>query len=133
VGIRISGDPATITPIIDKLKRSAGPGADAVKVGTADGVVAVGLDKAYVARLLENGGLGSVQSFDDVVPHAAQATGVMYVNFDAGNGWADQLADLLSDGDPQAKANVAPLGALGISSWVDGDQVQHGLLRLSTD
>ena len=55
------------------------------------------------------------------------------MNFDAGNGWAEQLADLLSDGDPEAKQNIAPLDALGISGWVDGDDVQHGLLRLTTD
>jgi hypothetical protein len=29
--------------------------------------------------------------------------------------------------------NIAPLDALGISGWQDDDQVQHSLLRLTTD
>lgn len=132
-GIRIQGDPARITPIIDKLKAAAGPDADIVKVSTGDGVVAVGLDPDYVSTLLAKGDLGSLAAFDDVVPEADRATGVLYVNFDAGSGWAEQLADLLSNGDPTARKNIAPLDALGVSGWMDGDSVQHALLRLSTD
>lgn len=131
-GIRIKGDPEKITPIIAKLKRAAGPQAGIVKVRTGDGTVAVGLSRRYVKTLAGNGGLGSLVSFQDVVPNADRASGVLYLNFDAGAGWADQLADLVSDGDPKVKSNIAPLDALGISSWQDGD-VQHGLLRLTTD
>ena len=127
-GVRITGDPATITPVLDRLKRAAGPGADPVLVRSGDGVVAVGADRDYLDTLLAKGDLGSVQAFRDVVPRADRATGMLYVNFDA-NGWADKLAGQLSDGDPQVRANVAPLEALGLSGWLDGDQVQHGLLR----
>jgi hypothetical protein len=132
-GLRIQGDPAKITPIIDKLKAAAGPSGDLVKVASGDGVVAVGLDQAYVSQLLAKGNLGGVSAFDDVVPEPDRANAVVFVNFDAGSGWAEQLADLVSDGDPEAKQNVAPLDALGISGWMDGDDVQHGLVRLSTD
>lgn len=132
-GIRISGDPAAITPVIDKLKRAAGPDADILTVRSGDGVVVLGTDKAYVDMLLKKGGLGSVAAFKDVVPQADRATGVFYVNFDAGDGWADNLADLLSDGDPEVKANVRPLDAFGVSSWQDATKVQHALLRLTTD
>jgi hypothetical protein len=132
-GIRIQGDPDKIARIVTKLKRTAGPDADMVKVRTGDGTVAIGLDREYVDTLAKPGGLGAVVAFQDVVPNADRASGVFYVNFDAGRGWADELADLLSDGDPQVKANIAPLDALGVSSWQDADQVQHGLLRLSTD
>ena len=132
-GLRIQGDPAKITPVIDKLKAAAGPGGDLVKVASGDGVVAVGLDPDYVSQLLAKGDLGGVSTFDDVVPEADRANAVVFVNFDAGSGWAEQLADLVSDGDPEVRQNVAPLDALGISGWVDGDDVQHGLLRLSTD
>ena len=104
-----------------------------MKVSTGDGLVTVGFDPAYVESLRANGDLGSVAAFKDVVPEAGRSTGAFYVNFDAGDGWAEQLADLVSDGDAQASANIAPLDALGISGWVDGDQVQHGLLRLTTD
>ncbi len=132
-GIRIAGDPDKIVPIIDKLKKLAGPDADMIEVGTGDGVVSVGLSRDYVEKLLTNGGLGSQQAFDDAVPDADKASSVFFVNFDAGNGWAEELADLLSDGDPEAKQNIAPLDALGVSGWVDEDNVQHGKFRLSTD
>ncbi|CAN5472133.1 hypothetical protein BH10ACT10_BH10ACT10_09010 [soil metagenome] len=132
-GIRIYGDPAKITPIIDKLKAAAGPDADLVKVSTGDGIVTVGFDQAYVDGLRDKGGLGDVSAFTDVVPDASRATGTFYVNFDAGDGWAEQLADLISDGDPEVKANIAPLDALGVSTWLDDDKVQHSLLRLTTD
>ena len=62
------------------------------------------------------------------VPEADRAVGALFVNFDAGDGWLDTLAD----GDKEAAANLAPLDALGMSSWRDGD-VQHGLVRLKTD
>jgi hypothetical protein len=132
-GIRIYGDPAKITPIIDKLKASAGPAADQVKVSTGDGMVTVGFDQAYVDSLQDSGDLGHVAAFKDVVPETDRVTGAFYVNFDAGDGWAEQLADLLSDGDTEARSNIAPLDAFGISGWVDDDEVQHGLLRLTTD
>jgi Protein of unknown function (DUF3352) len=133
VGLRIQGDPAKITPILDKLKAAAGPSGDLVHVASGDGVVAVGPDPDNNAQLLARGSLGGVHAFDDVVPEADRANAVVFVNFDAGSGWAEQLADLVSDGDPEAKQNVAPLDALGFSGWRDGDDVQHTLVRLTTD
>ncbi len=132
-GIRIKGDPAQITPIIDKLRKAAGPDGDLVKVADGDGVVAVGLDPEYVDLLTKKGALGDVAAFSDVVPEADRATGVLYVNFDAGDGWAEQLADLVSGGNAEVRQNIAPLDALGVSAWEDGDKVQHALLRLTTD
>ena len=131
-GIRIKGDPDKIMPVIRKLKRAAGPEAGMVKVRQGDDTVAVGLSRRYVKTLAGDGGLGSLVSFQDAVPDADKAAGVLYLNFDAGHGWADQLADVLSESDPKVKSNIAPLDALGVSSWQDGD-VQHALLRLTTD
>jgi hypothetical protein len=104
-----------------------------VQVRSKDGIVAVGTDKAYVDSLLAKGDLGSTDAFTKVVPEAGRANGVLFVNFDAGNGWAEQLADVASGGDQQVKDNVKPLDAFGLSSWQDTDQVQHTLLRLTTD
>ena len=132
VGIRIQGDPDKIVPVIDKLKAAAGPDADLVKVGTGDGQVAVGPNRAYVETLLEKGDLSGVAAFAAVVPEAHRATGSLYVNFDAGAGWAGRLADTVSDGDAEARSNIAPLDALGVSGWSEGG-VQHGLLRITTD
>ena len=135
MGLRIHGDPAKIVPVIDKLKRLAGADGDMVKVSTGDGVVAVGLQQSYVDRLLEKGDLGSVAAFRDVVPQPERASAAFYVNFDAGD-WAEHLADVLSDDDAEIRSNVAPLDALGLSSWVDGEdghEVAHALVRLTTD
>ena len=97
-----------------------------------DGQVAVGPSQAYVDTLLEKGALSDVAAFAAVVPEADRSTGSLYVYFDAGGGWAGRLADTVSDGDAEARSNIAPLDALGVSGWSDGD-VQHGLLRLTTD
>jgi hypothetical protein len=132
-GIRIKGDAAAITAIIEKLKAAAGPQADLVQVRSKDGIVAVGTDKDYVASLLEKGDLGDTDAFTKVVPEPGRANGVFFVSFDAGDGWAERLADLLSDGDPDVKENVKPLDALGTSSWQDEAGVQHSLVRLTTD
>jgi hypothetical protein len=132
-GIRIQGDPQRIIPIIDKLKKAAGPRADVVEVRAGDGEVVVGLDKAYVDSLLKGGDLGSEGAFKAVVPDADRATALFYVNFDAGDGWAERLADLLADGDPEARRNIAPLDAFGASGWQDDDGVTHVLVRLTTD
>lgn len=132
-GVRIKGDADKVTPIIDKLKAAAGPQGDKIVVDSKGDLVALGTDPDYVSKLLAKGDLGSQKSFGDAVPEAKQASSVLYVNFDAGNGWADQLADLLTDGDSEVKANVEPLDALGISAWVDEDKVQHALFRLTTD
>lgn len=132
-GIRIKGDATKITAVIDKLKKAAGPGADIVQVQSKGDLVAVGTDPAYVAKLLAKGDLGSTSAFTKVVPRADRTDGVLFVNFDAGNGWAERLADQLSGGDASVRDNVKPLDALGMSSWQDGDRVQHTLLRLTTD
>jgi len=129
-GIRITGDAAQITAVIDKLKAAAGPRADVVQVRSKGDVVSVGLDKAYVDTLLESGDLGDSAAFSTVIPEAGRASAVLFVDFDAGNGWAERLA---AGQDPEAKVDVKPLDALGVSSWEDGDQVQHAMLRLTTD
>jgi hypothetical protein len=131
VGLRIKGDPSAIDGVIGKLRRLIGPQASMLKTKDGSGVVAVGLDQKYVDSLAGNGTLGSDPTFTSVVPHADQSTGVLYLNFDAGNGWVDHLAYQLSDGDRQVTSNIAPLHALGASTWVDGD-VTHGLVTLST-
>jgi hypothetical protein len=133
-GIRIKGDADKITAIIDKLKAVAGPqAADLVQVRTEGDEVAIGTSPAYVEKLLEKGDLGSSASFKKVFPEADKAQGFFYVNFDAGDGWAENLADLASDNDPEVRQNVAPLDALGFSSWQDGDKITHAVLRLTTD
>jgi Protein of unknown function (DUF3352) len=133
VGVRLQGDPDKITAIVTKLQKLAGPEGGLVKTDSSGDLVAVGTDPSYLSTLVGKGSLGSQRSFEQVVPHADRAGAVLFVDFDAGDGWADKLADLLSDGDPTVKADVAPLDAFGASGWVDGAKIQHSLLRLTTD
>lgn len=132
-GIRIKGDVAAIRAVIDKLTALAEPDADVLEVRSGDGVVAVGTNADYVASLLDQGALGEDEAFARALPDAEQANGVLFLSFDAGDGWTERLADLLSDGDPEVRRHVAPLDALGISSRVDDDGIEHGLARLTTD
>ena len=132
-GIRIKGEADQITRIVDRLKKVAGPQGQLVKVSSSGDTVAIGTDPDYVDRLVEDGNLGSQVAFQDVVPEADRSSAVLFVNFDAGDGWATQLADLLSGGDPAVKADIEPLDALGVSGWVDDSGVSHSLARLTTD
>ena len=57
---------------------------------------------------------------------ADEASAIVFVDFDAGDGWLAGLAP------EQEKADVEPLSALGLSAWRD-DSTQHAVLRLTTD
>ncbi|HET6653612.1 MAG TPA: DUF3352 domain-containing protein [Nocardioides sp.] len=132
VGVRINGDETEIVRVLDRLRALVPEGSDDVLLQRAgDGFVVLGLDPAYVDRLTTDGGLGDDETFAGVVPEADRVSGGVYVNFDAED-WATRLAEQLGD-DPEVVANVAPLDALGLSSWLDDEDVQHGLFRLSTD
>ena len=135
VGLRVKGNPDAILPIVEKLRAAIGPEADMVLAEAGDGMVAFGLNPDYLETLLAGGALGDEDSFRDAVPDAERATGALYVNFDAGDGWAEHLAELLSDSDGTASPageNIAPLDALGVSTWVDGDD-QRVLFRMTSD
>ncbi len=132
VGVRISGDPAEITRVLDKLLALAGPEADFVVVEETDDGVTLGLSKDYVDVLVAGGDLGETESFQRVAPDVERASGVFYVDFDAGDGWAERLADAVSRGDAEVRANVEPLDAFGATSWLE-DDATHALIRLTTD
>lgn len=133
IGIRVEGNPDEILPVVEKIQAKLGPEAEMLVVESGDGVVVFGVNPEYTRSLLEQGSLGDDAAFQNVVPEADSANSVFYLNFDAGDGWAESLADLIGDGAPDVKANVAPLDALGVSGWTDSDDVQRGLLRLTTD
>lgn len=131
-GVRITGDPAEITRVLDKLLAQAGPAADMVVVEeTADGVT-LGVQQSYVEELVTEGDLAESASFDAVLPEADRSSTALFLDFDAGDGWAERLAEQVSGGDRSVVRNVAPLDAVGVSSWVE-DDVEHGLVRITTD
>ncbi|CAN5134552.1 hypothetical protein BH18ACT9_BH18ACT9_12230 [soil metagenome] len=130
IGIQIAGEPAEISPVLDKVLAQAGPMAKQLVVEETEDGVSVGLQQEYVDRLVAGGSLGTSDSFRRVI--AERASSAFYVDFDAGDGWADRLADELGSGDPEVGANVAPLDAVGVSSWMD-EGVSHALFKMTTD
>ena len=134
VGIRIHGEAAEIDRVIDTLLAQLPPGqADVLQRKSGDGYVVLGLDPAYVDTLAAAGGdLAGDPSFEKVVPEADRVSGGLFVNFDADD-WATRLAQEFSSGDSEVVANVEPLDALGLSTWLDDDAVQHASLILSAD
>ena len=126
-GIKLQGDPEKIAGVLAKLNL---PGAQQILATTqGDGVVAVGPDAAYRDELLKKGTLGDSKEFTDVVPHADQASAALFVSFD---NLQPILASSAADVPSDVRDNLAHLRAFGESSWVDGQGIGHGLIRLST-
>lgn len=129
-GIRIKGDPAEIERVLDKLRRMAGPGFGSLIVSRAEGdYVAVGTNRDYVQKLAEGGLLGDMAIFEDVVPHAEDASVIYFVDFDA-NDWLDNLVKELED--DEVAENVEPLSSFGLSSWMEDDKARM-LVKLRTE
>ena len=126
LGMKVRGDADGINEVMDTLGTSSGM-AEWFETETSGDTVAWSLNPDYRKLLAGDGGLADSETFRDVVPEADQAGNVMYVDFDAGD-WLTSL----SEGDQEVQANLEPLSALGISSWVD-DGTTRGTLRLTTD
>lgn len=129
VGVKVKGDAQAIEGVLDKVRKRIGaPMSEPLHSRSAGDVVAVGPNDDYLAEIIQDGSLGDSETFRDVVREADQAGAILFVNFDAGDAWLDALAE----GDQEARDNLEPLKALGISTWQDGD-TGHGLIRLTTD
>jgi hypothetical protein len=134
-GIRVSGEPDEILPVVEKIKALLGPDAEMLVVESGDGVVSFGLSQDYVKSLAAEGSLGDQETFAGVVPEADRATGALFVDFDAVSRWVDegmQAAGGAGESEVEVAENLEPLKALGMSAWID-DDTQHGLLRITTD
>ncbi|HSV39087.1 MAG TPA: DUF3352 domain-containing protein [Nocardioidaceae bacterium] len=132
-GLRVESDEAEVRRIAAALLRAAGePNGDFLKIKGADGKVAVGFDEAYLDQLLAGGDLGSDETFRDAVPEAEKARFAFFVDFNAADDWLVRFAGSMTDGDKEFVENVRPLGAFGVSGWLEGD-TGHLVLRLSTD
>jgi hypothetical protein len=127
--MKVKGEPEAIERVLDKIRGRIGPASSGPLGSSSEGdVVVVGPNADYRARIVGDGGLGESEAFRDVVRESERASGIVFVNFDAGGGW---LASLAED-DPEAKANLAPLEAFGASTWQDGE-TSHAMIRLTTD
>ncbi len=128
VGVKIKGDAEAIEAVLDKL-RSTDPSVGEVLVSEAgDGYVVISPSDDYRKKLLEDGGLGDSETYQDVIPEEGRDGAVLFLDLDAGD-WLEQLA---AEDGPETAENVEPLSAVGLSGWLDGD-VSHGLLRITTD
>lgn len=135
-GLRISGDPQEIQAALDKVKRAVGPDGDMLVSEQGDGTLAVGLDQGYVKTLAAGGGLGDQAIFQDVVPDADKAAGVLYVDLDVLQRWISQgmqQSGTVGPDEQKVLDNLAPLRAVGFGSWIEKDKSQHVRLRLTTD
>ena len=128
VGVKLKGDPAAAEEVLAKLREMAGPDASYLASDASGDFLVISPNDDYRAALLEDGGLGESETFKDVIREAENAGVVFYLDFDASDEW---LLEIAGD-DAEAKANLAPLAAVGMSAWqVDG--IAHGVLRLTTD
>lgn len=127
VGLKVRGDAAAIETVLDKLRPQLGPQGALLETESEGDVVAISPNPGYRADLVADGGLGDTAAYRDVVADR-DAAGVLFVNFDADDGW---LATLAED-DPEFAENLEPLAALGVTSWLEGE-ASHALVRLATD
>ena len=132
VGVKIKGDADGIESVLAKITDSLSaedPDAATILGSDSEGdYVVIGPNADYRAELLEDGGLGDSDTYQDVVREAGDAGSILFVNFDAGDGW---LANLAGD-DHEVQENLEPLSGLGISAWED-DGVGHSVLRITTN
>ncbi|MGZ5405299.1 MAG: DUF3352 domain-containing protein [Nocardioides sp.] len=125
VGAKVQGDAAAIQEVLDSLSETMG--GDLVGNDVEGDMVAVGPNPDYRGQLLEDGGLGDSDVYQNVVRESGDANTILFVNFDAGD-WLTGLAE----GDQKVSDNLEPLEGLGLSSWTnDGDS--HAVFRLTTN
>jgi len=131
VGFKVKGDADKANAVLDKIRPQLGSEAYILGSKDADGFFVVGPNSAYLDALLASGNLGDDATYQEVIAHSEDASGVMYLNFDAGDNW---LVNLLKDSGAPAEVtdNVEPLSAFGVSAWMEGD-VSHGIVKLTTD
>ncbi len=129
VAYSVQGDPAAIEKVLAKLRAKAGSSSSTALGSDSSGtVVVVGPTSDYRKAILAGGNLGSTSAFSSVVPEADRASEVFYVNIDD----LEHAISQASTGDRSVIDNVAPLQALGFSSWTDGD-VARTSFKISTN
>jgi len=128
VALKTTGEKDAVDRLLGSLTKSLGLPKGYLETRGGAGAVALALDGDYAEKVAGDGGLGKDPVFRDVVPHADDSSGVLYVNFDR----LDHAISQLASGDEEVVDNVKPLRAVGASVWSDGDE-SHALLRVSLD
>jgi hypothetical protein len=127
VGVTVKGDPAAIEQVLDKIRAKAG---DVPFLGSdhSGELEAIGPRPEYRERLLAGGDLGDDGTFTSVVPDAANASSVLYLNVDA----IEPALTKLAAGDSKDLANLTPLRSIGLSTWTD-DGITRFSFKVSTN
>jgi hypothetical protein len=129
LALKVEGDADDIGDLVDQVVRTSGDDSLATLLGydADDDFVVAGPSSTYRASVLEDGGLGETDAYQDAVVNGDEAGAVLFVNFDAGP-WLTGLPDLPGE----VRDNLTPLRALGLSAWND-DGVGHAVLRVTTE
>jgi hypothetical protein len=128
LALKVRGDEQIVEQVTTRLRQTLAAPEGVLEPVAGDDGVAVGLDKTFTGKVAKGGDLGSSKTFTGVIPDADKASAVLYVSFDA----LRKAIDAVASGDDSVTANLAPLQALGLSGWTDGD-VSHGVVRISLD
>ena len=134
LGLLIKGDTDAIKAVIAKAETAAGMKLSELPatLSSDDEKVAITSTPDYGEELLGKGSLADEKNFKDVVSHADESLGVIYVSFDGE--WMDAARKLAAEEDDKDAKEVADdlavLRAFGASAWNEGD-VGHGLIRVA--
>lgn len=127
VALKLGGDPAQISAIVDKLAAQIPGGPDLIGSTTKGDAVVVGPQQTYREQVAAGGNLGGAKEFTEVV-RAGNSPVLFYLNV---NAFEPALESLLSS-DKDVLANIKPLSAIGVSTSTDGG-VSRFVLRIGTD
>jgi hypothetical protein len=124
LAVRLGGSKDSVDHLLEAAGRASG-----VPVATAtsgDGTV-IASDAAYAKAVSEGTGLGGSDRFKDAVGDADGAPAVLFVDIE---GLVSTYGDVLGL-DAGARADLAPLSALGATLRQDGDALEYHV-RLAT-
>lgn len=130
MGVRFVGDADAISGVLEKIAGYASTFGIPLSVEKGDGVVGFSFSDDYAKQLAGSGGLGASASYQAAVQSTGDPNQVMYVDLGAARDWIQTL----DTGDPSVSDildNMAPLDALGMASYTDG-QDAYMEMRLTT-
>lgn len=128
IAVKIQGDPDGIEAVLDKLRAQAGTDAELLDTDADSDTVVIGPNADYRGDLLADGSLGDTAVFRSVIENPNEVSGAFFINFDGADDW---LVEFAGD-DAQVRDNLAPLSAMGVSTWIEDDQA-HSVLKVTTE
>ena len=126
VAVRLSGNERAVRKLADVVQETVGM-SPATAADTARGGTVLASSPAYASAVASGSGLGGTKVFQDAVPEAAGAQAVLFVDVARVlTGFSEEL-----DLDAEARSNLQPLAAFGLSARQDGTTARF-TARLTT-